>query len=85
MCQDDEPNTFVSQGDLDWSAQECGARNHAEETVRHVVAITAEGFQVLDTETDTLRADAWGSRRQAQEACDELNRAAEPAHQGAPR
>ncbi|HEX7244098.1 MAG TPA: hypothetical protein VF245_00860 [Solirubrobacterales bacterium] len=44
-----------------------------EEVERHVVEVTAEGFQILDTQTDALRADVWGSREAAQEACDELN------------
>jgi hypothetical protein len=39
-----------------------------------VVEVTAEGFQVLDTQTEVLRADVWGSRTEAETACDELNR-----------
>ena len=45
----------------------------------YVVELTAEGFQVLDTRTEALRADVWSSREQAQGACDELNCCAAPA------
>jgi hypothetical protein len=72
--------------DLDWTGlEERGARYHAEESERHVVEITCEGFQVLDTETDALRADVWGSRRQAQDACDGLNGSSRLARDGGSR
>lgn len=48
-------------------------RYYAEELGRHVVEVTAEGFQVLDTETESLRADVWASRCEADVACAELN------------
>ncbi|MBS1861904.1 MAG: hypothetical protein JSS68_09345 [Actinobacteria bacterium] len=48
--------------------------------LRHIVEVTTEGFQVLDSWTDALRADVWSSRGQAQDACDELDRStANPA------
>lgn len=65
---------------LEWA--ELGARAeryYAEEAARHVVEVTAEGFQVLDTRTEALRADIWGSREQAQVACEELNGSATAA------
>ncbi|HVX32581.1 MAG TPA: hypothetical protein VHA80_05510 [Solirubrobacterales bacterium] len=72
--------------DLDWSVlEERGARYRAEETARHVVEVTGEGFQILDSATDTLRADVWGSRPQAQGACDELNGSSGPRRRGDPR
>jgi hypothetical protein len=46
---------------------------HEIEASRHVVEVTAEGFQVLDTWTEALRADVWSTREQAQDACEELN------------
>jgi hypothetical protein len=48
-------------------------RYYAEEAPRHVVEVTPEGFQVLDTWTEALRADVWSSRELAQAACEELN------------
>ncbi len=39
-----------------------------------MVEVTTEGFQVLDTKTETLRADVWSSRAEAEAVCDELNR-----------
>lgn len=51
-------------------------RYYAEEASRHVVEVTPEGFQVLDTWTEALRADVWSSRELAQTACDELNKSA---------
>jgi len=48
-------------------------RYYAEEAPRHVVEVTAEGFQVLDTWTEELCADVWSTREQAQDACEELN------------
>jgi hypothetical protein len=48
-------------------------RYYAEEAQRHVVEVTSEGFQVLDTWTEALRADFWSTREQAQDACEELN------------
>jgi hypothetical protein len=48
-------------------------RYYAEEASRHVVEVTPEGFQVLDTWTEALRADVWSSRELAQAACEELN------------
>jgi hypothetical protein len=47
------------------------------ETPPHVVEITAEGFQILDTGNERLRADIWSTREQAQAACDELNGSAD--------
>jgi hypothetical protein len=64
--------------------EEHRAGHHPEEPPRHVVDITAEGFQVLDTWTDALRADVWGSRGQAQGACDQLNGCAGSARDGDP-
>jgi hypothetical protein len=49
------------------------ARFSREEISRHVVEVTAEGFQVLDTQTKALRADVWSTRKQAQAACEELD------------
>jgi len=43
-----------------------------------MVELTTDGYQVLDTRTKTLRADVWGSRGDAQSACDALN--SPPAH-----
>lgn len=48
-------------------------RYYAEEAPRHVVEVTAEGFQVLDTWAEALRSDVWSRREQAQDACEELN------------
>ena len=48
-------------------------RYYAEEAPHHIVEVTPEGFQVLDTWTEALRADVWSSRELAQAACEELN------------
>jgi hypothetical protein len=48
-------------------------RYYGEEAARHVVEVTAEGFQVRDTWTEELRADVWSTREQAQDACEELD------------
>lgn len=66
---------LADEFDLDWTEVLArGERYHREEAARHVVAVTTEGFQILDRETESLRADTWGSRGDAQEACDALNR-----------
>lgn len=63
---------------LSWAALgERAERYYKGEAPGHVVEITAEGFQVLDTRTETLRADVWSTREQAQAACDDLNGSAE--------
>lgn len=49
-------------------------RYYAEEALPYVVEVTTEGFQIIDTGTEVLRADVWGSRAEAETACDELNR-----------
>lgn len=60
---------------LDWARLgERAERYYAEETMPHVVEVTTEGFQILDTGTEVLRADVWGSRAEAEAACEELNR-----------
>jgi hypothetical protein len=56
--------------------EERAGRRHAGHRARHVVEVTAEGYQVLDTATDALRADVWGGRGAAQDACEELDEAA---------
>jgi hypothetical protein len=62
---------------LDWTELgERAERYYAEEALLHVVEVTTEGFQILDTRTEALRADVWGSRTEAEVACDELNRTA---------
>jgi len=63
---------------LDWA--QLGERAdcfYAVEAPRYIVEVTAEGFQVLDTRTEALRADVWSSRELAQGACDELNGSAD--------
>lgn len=63
---------------LNWAALgERAERYYNGEAPRHVVEITAEGFQILDTRNETLRADVWSTREQAQAACDELNGSAD--------
>ncbi len=63
--------------DLRWARlDERAERYYAEEASRHIVEVTAEGFQVLDTRTEVLRADVWSSREQAQAACEELDETA---------
>ena len=54
----------------------------ADGSGRHAVELTTEGFQVLDTRTNALRADVWGSRGLARHACDELDGAANTAIHG---
>jgi hypothetical protein len=62
---------------LDWARLgERAERYYAEEAMPHVVEVTTEGFQILDTRTEALRADVWSSRTEAEVACDELNRTA---------
>ena len=59
---------------LSWARLgERAERYYAEEAPRHVVEVSAEGFQILDTWTEALRADVWSTREQAQDACEELN------------
>jgi hypothetical protein len=59
---------------LDWAELGHHAdRYYREEAQRHVVEVTGEGFQIRDSETDRLRADMWGSRTDAEAACDSLN------------
>jgi hypothetical protein len=68
---------------LSWAAlTERAEGNYSDETQRHVIEITVEGFQVLDTRTNALRADVCSSRQGAQMACDELNAAGESAGAG---
>ncbi|MBS1895473.1 MAG: hypothetical protein JST59_29590 [Actinobacteria bacterium] len=68
---------------LDWAPLvERAGRYHEAEAARHVVEVTGEGYQVLDTSTDALRADVWSSRGQAQDACDELNGSTADAARG---
>lgn len=44
-----------------------------ERKERYLVTLTGEGFQILDTETNTLRADVWASRFRAMQACADMN------------
>ncbi len=63
---------------LSWAALgERAERYYRGEAPRHVVEITVEGFQILDTRNEMLRADVWSTREQAQAACDELNGSAD--------
>lgn len=52
---------------------ERGERYYVDKAMRHVVEVTTEGYQVLDTRTEVLLADVWASRGKAQAACDALN------------
>jgi hypothetical protein len=62
---------------LDWTQLgQRAERYYAEEAKCHVVEVTTEGFQILDTRTHALRADVWSSRGEAEASCDELNRVA---------
>lgn len=66
-------NHLADEFGLDWAQlRDRGDRYYAEEVMGHVVEVTTEGFQVLDTRTEALRADVWASRAEAQAACDEL-------------
>ena len=68
---------------LDWAGLCARAeRYYAEELGRHVVEVTTEGFQVLDTDSESLRADVWASRGEAEAACAALNES-RPASTGA--
>ncbi len=65
---------FADELGVEWpGVLDRAERYYAEEVGRHVMEVTAEGFQVLDTETESLRADVWASRREAAAACAELN------------
>jgi hypothetical protein len=74
---------LADEYDLDWSVlQERAECYYAQEAERYVVELTTEGYQVLDTRTDSLRADAWARRCDALVACDALNRASGPFDPG---
>jgi len=65
---------LADEHDLDWTELgERAERYYDDEAIRHVVEVTTEGYQVLDTRTEALRADVWASRGEAQTACDALN------------
>ncbi len=70
-----EASVSGDQPILDLVEEVCdlGERADADETMRHVVEVTTEGYQVLDTRTEALLADVWASRGEAQTACDVLN------------
>lgn len=68
----DEQRTLAAILD-DIAGEASAERYYADEAMRHVVEVTTEGYQVLDTRTEALLADVWASRGEAQTACDVLN------------
>jgi len=75
-----EASTSGDQPILDLVEEACDLLgfDDAGEAPRHIVEVTTHGYQVLDTRTQALRADVWGSRGDAQSACDALNGVVSP-------